>query len=172
MSILDTLVTPLVAPILLIGMTLPTSQSSVYATETHQIKQESVKIMTPAEIKKERWKAKVSRSRHLASKTGTIIGNRHFARFHIYHKYGWGTKQFKCLNNIWTQESHWNHKADNPTSSAYGIPQALPGKKMSDMGKDWKTNPVTQIKWGAKYVKLRYGTPCEAWVFKKRTGWY
>ncbi len=35
-------------------------------------------------------------------------------------------------------------------------PQALPGDKMASAGADWKTNPQTQIKWGASYIKGRY----------------
>ena len=46
----------------------------------------------------------------------------------------------------------WNVYADNPSSSAYGIPQALPGSKMSSAGADWATNPVTQIRWGLGYI--------------------
>lgn len=173
MSILDTLVTPLVAPIMLLGMTLPTGQSPAYATETHDIKTIAVEQSpTMAEIRKARWKATVSRTRMLANHTGTPQGNRVFAQFYINTKYGWGVKQFKCLDKIWTQESHWNHKSDNPESSAYGIPQANPGNKMKSVGKDWKKNPVTQIKWGAKYIHIRYITPCKAWKFKQKNGWY
>lgn len=59
------------------------------------------------------------------------------------------------------RESLWDQFADNPTSSAYGIPQALPGNRMASEGADWKTNPATQIKWGLKYVKgaLRHPVP-------------
>ncbi len=81
-------------------------------------------------------------------------------------------KQFTCLNRLWGKESAWTHTADNPTSSAYGIPQALPGNKMADMGKDWRTNPVTQIDWGLKYIRLRYGDPCGAWSFFLKNNWY
>ncbi|WP_406567766.1 aggregation-promoting factor C-terminal-like domain-containing protein [Actinoallomurus soli] len=81
-------------------------------------------------------------------------------------------KQFPCLVKLWNRESNWNHKAHNPWSGAYGIPQALPGKKMRSAGKDWKTNPATQIKWGLKYIKGRYKTPCGAWSHMHRTGWY
>ena len=66
----------------------------------------------------------------------------------------------------------WNPRADNPTSSAYGIPQALPGSKMSSAGEDWRTNPVTQIRWGLGYIRDRYGSPCSAWSFKQGRGWY
>lgn len=86
--------------------------------------------------------------------------------------YGWGSDQFTCYDNIIMRESEWIVTADNPTSSAYGIPQALPGKRMASEGADWETNPATQIKWGLKYVKERYGTPCKAWSFKRANGWY
>lgn len=86
--------------------------------------------------------------------------------------YGWGQDQFACYDNIIMRESEWNPRADNPTSSAYGIPQALPGNRMASEGADWRTNPATQIKWGLKYVDERYGTPCKAWSFKRANGWY
>lgn len=80
--------------------------------------------------------------------------------------YGWGDgRQWGCLYKLWQSESGWNEKADNPTSDAYGIPQSLPGSKMASEGSDWQTNPATQIKWGLKYIKGRYSTPCNAWAF-------
>ncbi len=94
------------------------------------------------------------------------------ARQMALNTYGWGADQFTCYDNIIMRESMWDPFADNPTSSAYGIPQALPGSRMASEGADWKTNPATQIKWGLKYVKERYGTPCQAWSFKKAKGWY
>jgi hypothetical protein len=84
---------------------------------------------------------------------------------------GWGAEQFNCLNQLWNKESQWNYKAQNPTSSAYGIPQALNGK-MASAGADWRTNPVTQIKWGLDYIADRYGTPCGAWGHSQSVGWY
>ncbi|HET7474622.1 MAG TPA: phospholipase, partial [Dermatophilaceae bacterium] len=71
--------------------------------------------------------------------------------------YGWTGSQFSCLNSLWTKESGWSYRADNPSSSAYGIPQALPGAKMAAFGSDWAHNPATQIKWGLSYIKSRYG---------------
>ncbi len=87
-------------------------------------------------------------------------------------QYGISSSEFDCLDNIWSQESGWNVHADNPTSSAYGIPQALPGSKMSSAGPDWEDNPETQIRWGLGYIKARYGTACEAWSYKQGAGWY
>ena len=87
-------------------------------------------------------------------------------------QYGISSSEFGCLDNIWSQESGWNVHADNPSSSAYGIPQALPGSKMSSAGPDWADNPETQIRWGLGYIKSRYGTACAAWSFKQGAGWY
>ena len=42
-----------------------------------------------------------------------------------FEDYNWSREQFICLDEIWTRESHWNHKADNPRSTAYGIAQML-----------------------------------------------
>jgi murein DD-endopeptidase MepM/ murein hydrolase activator NlpD len=85
---------------------------------------------------------------------------------------GWGSGQFSCLNSLWNRESGWNLHATNPSSGAYGIPQALPGSKMSSAGSDWRSNPVTQIRWGLNYISDRYGTPCGAWGHSEATGWY
>ncbi|GAA0356343.1 lytic transglycosylase domain-containing protein [Actinoallomurus spadix] len=99
--------------------------------------------------------------------------NEHIAKPLVKKRWAHGyKKQFPCLVKLWNRESSWNHKAHNPWSGAYGIPQALPGKKMRSAGKDWKTNPATQIKWGLKYIKGRYKTPCGAWSHMRRTGWY
>jgi hypothetical protein len=87
-------------------------------------------------------------------------------------KYGLSSSEFDCLDNIWSQESGWNIHADNPSSSAYGIPQALPGSKMSSAGPDWENNPETQIRWGLGYIQSRYGSACEAWSYKQGAGWY
>ena len=87
-------------------------------------------------------------------------------------KAGFGIDQFPCLDKLWTKESHWNAKASNSSSGAYGIPQALPGSKMATFGDDWRTNPATQIKWGLNYIEGRYNTPCNAWSHSQSTGWY
>ena len=90
----------------------------------------------------------------------------------IAAKYTWSPKQFPCLDQLWTKESNWNYKARNRVSGAHGIPQALPATKMEIVGTDWRTNPVTQITWGLKYIEERYNTPCAAWSKFKRSNWY
>jgi hypothetical protein len=80
--------------------------------------------------------------------------------------------QYNCLNQLWIKESGWRWNAGNPTSGAYGIPQALPGSKMATAGADWRTNPITQVKWGLGYVSGRYGTACAAWSHWLNYNWY
>jgi hypothetical protein len=87
-------------------------------------------------------------------------------------EFGYSADQFDCLDSLYMSESGWRVDADNPSSSAYGIPQALPGEKMASAGADWATNPVTQIRWGLGYIQDRYGSPCGAWSFKQGAGWY
>ncbi|MFI6641985.1 transglycosylase SLT domain-containing protein [Streptomyces sp. NPDC050504] len=80
--------------------------------------------------------------------------------------------QFQCFSNIVNHESTWNYRAQNPSSGAYGLVQALPGNKMASAGADWQTNPATQIKWGLNYMNERYGSPCGAWSFWQQHNWY
>lgn len=86
-------------------------------------------------------------------------------------KRGWASSNYGCLVKLWNRESHWSTTASNP-SGAYGIPQALPGRKMASAGPNWRTNAHTQIDWGLGYIAGRYGTPCQAWGHSQSTGWY
>ncbi|MEE1939271.1 transglycosylase SLT domain-containing protein [Streptomyces sp. TRM 70361] len=83
-----------------------------------------------------------------------------------------GGGQFQCFSSIVERESSWNYRAENPSSGAYGLVQALPASKMSSAGADWRTNPATQIKWGLNYMNDRYGSPCGAWEFWQANHWY
>jgi hypothetical protein len=82
------------------------------------------------------------------------------------------TTEWTCLLDLWNRESNWLYDAENPTSGAYGIPQALPGDKMASVAADWQTNPATQIKWGLQYITQVYGTPCNAYNFDVANGGY
>ena len=65
--------------------------------------------------------------------------------------------EYPFYNYIISHESGWNPKATNPKSGAYGLPQSLPAGKMASAGSDWRTNPITQLKWMKGYVKSAYG---------------
>ncbi|MBR5939411.1 G5 domain-containing protein [Candidatus Saccharibacteria bacterium] len=70
------------------------------------------------------------------------------------------------------RESGCRVDAENYSSGAYGIPQALPGSKMASAGSDWRTNPITQIRWMIGYVNGRYGgwQGAAEWWYSHR--WY
>jgi hypothetical protein len=84
----------------------------------------------------------------------------------------YGDDQYSCLVKLWERESNWRHTARNKSSGAYGIPQSLPATKMATEGPDYLTNPETQIRWGVKYIKGRYGSPCGALAHSDKLGWY
>lgn len=84
--------------------------------------------------------------------------------------YGFSADQFSCLDSLYMSESGWRIDADNPTSSAYGIPQAL--TELHDLPADYMTSAESQIRWGLEYIQDAYGTPCSAWSFKSGHGWY
>jgi hypothetical protein len=94
----------------------------------------------------------------------TIDGAKKVAKSIMNTEFEWGDDQYSCLNRLWTKESHWNYKAHNYRSGAHGIAQALPAIKMEVISDDWRTNPVTQIRWGLRYIDLRYEDPCTAWA--------
>jgi len=91
--------------------------------------------------------------------------------------YGWGSgAQWDALVKLWNQESGWNNTAENPTSQAYGIPQALPFSKMPKAA--WppsaggSASASAQISWGLAYIQGRYGNPVAAWAHEVANNWY
>ncbi len=86
--------------------------------------------------------------------------------------FGWTSRQFKYLDLLWEAESGWSVSAENPSTGAYGIPQAVPGSKMSSAGPDWQTDATTQIRWGLGYISAAYGSPRAAWEHEVADGWY
>jgi len=100
------------------------------------------------------------------------IGAKRFAKEMMANEYGWDEEDYKCLNRLWTKESHWNYQARNPRSGAHGIAQALPATKMEKVGTDWRTNPITQIQWGLLYISERYDSPCAAWNKWRKSRYY
>jgi len=86
-------------------------------------------------------------------------------------KLGGNTAQSSCLNQLWQKESGWNPKAQNPSSTAYGIPQFL-NSTWAGTGIAKTSDPYRQIDAGLVYIQKRYGTPCKAWAFWQSHKWY
>lgn len=87
---------------------------------------------------------------------------------------GWAKgSMWSAWNALEEDEAGWNQYAQNPTSSAYGIAQAInPPSDYGSVGKDWRTNPATQIAWMVKYIKGRYGNPEAALAHENKFHWY
>ncbi|WP_288225972.1 tape measure protein [uncultured Enterococcus sp.] len=85
---------------------------------------------------------------------------------------GFKPSEYSAINYIVNHESSWNPSATNASSGAYGLPQSLPASKLASAGSDWRTNPITQLKWMRNYVNERYGGANGALSFWKRNHWY
>jgi hypothetical protein len=72
-------------------------------------------------------------------------------------------KQYRCLELLWNRESRWDPRADNPKSSAFGIPQMLRLKVL---------DPYRQIDIGLKYIAHKHKTPCRALAYHDKRGHY
>jgi multidrug efflux pump subunit AcrA (membrane-fusion protein) len=86
-------------------------------------------------------------------------------------KLGGSGSQFSCLENLWGKESGWNPNAQNPSSTAYGIPQFL-NSTWAGTGIAKTSDGYRQIDAGLVYIDSRYGSPCGAWSHSQSTGWY
>jgi hypothetical protein len=76
----------------------------------------------------------------------------------------WGRSEWSALAKLWGKESGWNHLADNPHSSAYGVAQVL--------NTDPSTPAPLQIAKGLEYIVHRYDLPSVAWAHWRKNGWY
>ena len=88
--------------------------------------------------------------------------------------YGWEGEELVALNNLWTWESGFNYLADNPNSTAIGIPQCLASMHTECYHEGWVGNPRAQVLWGADYIADRYGSPSAAWAAhqSRSPNWY
>jgi hypothetical protein len=128
---------------------------------------------TSARIRRGTWSTSApAKTRIRAFRIQTPKDRNKAIAFRLVSRRSWSHLEFRCLDNLWTRESNWNHRAYNPSSGAYGIPQALPASKMGGAGWDWRLNPQTQIRWGLGYIKDRYGSPCGAWGHFMSHNWY
>jgi len=89
--------------------------------------------------------------------------NRELAKQYAWVAFGWRGREWLCLHDLWTRESRFDHYAQNPTSSAFGIAQLL-GER--------SRKPSLQILRGLRYIDERYGSPCKAYRFALRKGHY
>ena len=158
-------------------------QEKIYKTNTVNVLEMQAKKTTKKKAsnkkkasKKVRKKKKTTKKKKIVKKTTKRISNQTIAELQAYAKdlvinqYGWSENDYNNLVQLWYRESGWN--IYSYYNGCYGIPQAKPGNKMSSEGSDWKTNGRTQIRWGLKYIKARYGSPTKAWNHFQKKHWY
>jgi len=95
----------------------------------------------------------------------TVMDSKAYAQDKLYE---WQYEEWSCLNKLWIKESNWRPNAYNKVKvmgkNAGGIPQLL--------GLDPKTPAPKQIDRGLSYIYNRYHTPCQAWKFFNKKGYY
>ena len=88
-----------------------------------------------------------------------------YTKSYIKENYpNWGRAEWSALSKLWGKESGWNHLADNPESSAFGVAQVL----NTDPG----TPAPLQVEKGLSYIVHRYDLPSIAWAHWRKNGWY
>lgn len=152
------------------------------AAKAHTLEKKVVEQKKAAEEAKKAAEQKAQEEKEQSSKSGVSVGpipdscNEYTGSRQVgctlMLKAGFGIDQFPCLDKLWKKESGWNPHAENRSSGAYGIPQALPGSKMASFGDDWEDSAATQVSWGLDYIEGRYNDPCGAWDHSESTGWY
>ena len=118
-----------------------------------------------------------------AEAPATLNANQALGKLMAAGLYGWTGAQWNALYALWTRESGWNNTADNPSSGAYGIAQALghgtggapyPASSGAANPPQYggSSSATAQIAWGLAYIKSTYGSPEAAWAHEESAGWY
>lgn len=156
---------------------------NIINTKKEAYEAEQARLRAEAEAKERARKAAEEKARREKEQSTTTAqssssGSYSLSDYQAYAKdlvintYGWSEYDFECLVKLWNRESGWNPNSHNSSSGAHGIPQSLPASKMASEGADYYTNGYTQIRWGLKYIKGRYGSPSAAWANSQSKGWY
>lgn len=132
------------------------------------VKKKVKKVQRKRKMVKKTKKRVIKKPTRVRYNTGEIQSYAH----QLVLEYGWSEEDYQALVLLWYRESGWNPNARNKKSGACGIPQSLPCRKMASEGKDYLTNYRTQVRWGLKYIKARYGSPSGAWSHSQQKGWY
>jgi peptidoglycan hydrolase-like protein with peptidoglycan-binding domain len=128
------------------------------------------------ELKEQAAQARAAKkaSRGAMPRAGAPAASKRYAAAYISRTYGWGSGQMSCLSSLWERESGWRYWVSNPNGIYRGIPQTS-SRVWGAMGystSQYMNSPEIQIKVGAKYIKGRYGSPCNAWSFWTSRHWY
>jgi hypothetical protein len=131
---------------------------------------EEARLAAEAKAAEEAAAAKAAEEKARAPRSGSTAASGSYQDYAL-SKVGGDSSQFSCLENLWGKESGWNPNAQNPRSTAYGIPQFL-NSTWASTGIAKTSDPYRQIDAGLVYIDSRYGSPCGAWSHSRSQGWY
>ena len=136
------------------------------------VKKKVKKVQRKRKVVKKTKKNSVRKNVKIPKRVRYNVGEIQSYAHQLVIEYGWSEEDYQALVSLWYRESSWNPNAVNKKSGACGIPQSLPCRKMASEGADYRTNYRTQVRWGLKYIKARYGSPSGAWSHSQQKGWY
>ena len=142
-----------------LALLFPTAEPRNQVSAPEPTEQNPVKPPTRSRLDKAQGAFSSSRSRV----TQVQIVKR-YAKWYAKKHHGYTKRQFQMLDEIWTQESHWNWEAENKSSGAWGIAQMMMKSRV--------TSPFRQVQLGLKYIEHRYGSIDKAYLHKLEKGWY
>ncbi|WP_369135290.1 transglycosylase SLT domain-containing protein [Modestobacter sp. I12A-02662] len=131
---------------------------------------EEARLAAEAQAAEEAAAARAAKEESPAPRSGSVAASGSYQDYALA-KVGGDSSQFSCLENLWGKESGWNPNAQNPSSTAYGIPQFL-NSTWASTGIAKTSDPYRQIDAGLIYIESRYGSPCSAWSHSKAKNWY
>ncbi|GAB3700365.1 aggregation-promoting factor C-terminal-like domain-containing protein [Nocardiopsis oceani] len=100
-----------------------------------------------------------------------VVDNQNIGMQQAENEFNWSGQEWTCLDNLWSQQSAWDHNVTDPDTGASGIVGFNPARH-GDMPDGFEGSPATQIDWGLNYIDQNYGTPCAAWSYWQSTGSY
>ena len=100
---------------------------------------------------------------------GDAAANKALAR----RMFPWPASMFPAFDYLEMREAGYNRFARNPSSGAYGIPQALPPSKMPFAAQaGGGSHAGAQLAWMFGYIRQRYGNPVNAAAHERSANWY
>ena len=134
--------------------------------ETGESEHERKMAMSVIEVEREVLSREIERQREIVEAPTPMSDIIHYAMLKCEEEFG--IDNWDSLFRLVNAESSWNPSAVNSTSGACGLFQAYPCFKMNCGLDDF----ACQLDWGFGYIKNRYQTPNEAWIFFGNNGWY
>ncbi len=104
---------------------------------------------------------------------GIAPGDYPYVNFILSRESGWCPTKWQ--GQVGFCPSYYQEKfpgAETATSLGFGLCQSTPAIKMASAGSDWRTNPVTQLKWCSGYAIGRYGSWEAAYNFWSVRHWW